>query len=106
MSIHSIDAQIMIARTADYMRDASALQKRPEVAQDYLAVREKINDARDQTRVGKTPESEAAMLNPDGGDGGAGGYEGSPGYDKRGKKDDDDANMLVPPGSSHIDIKV
>ena len=105
MSIKSIDTQIMIARTADISRDASAAQKKPEVSQDYLAVREKINDAQDQSRVSKTLETEKQELRPDeDSGGGSAGYDGQgQGRNKKGNLDDD---MLVPPGDSVIDIMV
>ena len=108
MSIKSIDSQIMIARTADFSRDTSAILKKPEIAQDYLAVREKINDAQDQTRVAKTLESEKAELRPDEDGSGGGDYGGGSGS-KSGKdkgKSGPDENMLVPPGDNVIDIRV
>ena len=51
MSIKSIDSQIMIARTTDFSRDNSAIQKKPELAQEFLAVQEKLTVAQDQSRV-------------------------------------------------------
>ena len=105
MSIKSIDTQIMIARTADFARDTSAIQKKPEITQEYLAVREKINDAQDQTRVAKTLESEKPELRPDEGGGGAGGGGGSESGKKR-KNDENEEDMLVPPSNSKIDIWV
>ena len=109
MSIKSIDSQIMIARTADFSRDASALQKRPEIAQDQLAFREKINDAQDQSRVAKALKTEMSKLRPDedGGGGSAGygdGSDGEPGGNW--KENETDMDMFVPPGDNVIDIKV
>ena len=105
MSIKGIDTQIMIARTADFAKDTSVIQKKPEIAQEYLAVREKINDAQDQTRVAKTLESEKPELRPDDGDGGGGGGGGS-GSGRKKKDSEPEADMLVPPSSSVIDIWV
>jgi len=108
MSIKSIDSQIMIARTTDFSRDSSTVQKRSEIAQEYLAAREKINDAQDQSRVAKTFESKLSELRPDGdGDGGGGGGGGGgSGSGKDKKESETDADMLVPPGKSVIDIRV
>jgi len=106
MSIKSIDTQIMIARTAEYSRDTSAVQKKPEIAQEYLAAREKINDAQDQSRVAKTFESKLSELNPDEDGGGGGGGDGGSGTGKNKKDGESDEDMLVPPGKSVIDIRV
>ena len=105
MSIKGIDSQIMIARTTDFARDTSALQKKPEIAQDYLAVREKIHDAQDQSRVAKTLDSQKPELHPDEGEGGSGGYGGS-GSGKNNPKNNAEEDMLVPPGDNVIDIRV
>ena len=108
MSIKSIDSQIMIARTADFSRDTSAMQKKPEVAQEHLAFREKINDAHDQSRVAKTLESEMPEIKPDDEGGGGEGYEGGRRQDD-GKDEDSDepgVSMFVPPSIHVIDIRV
>ena len=106
MSVKSIDTQIMIARTADISRDASTMHKRPEATQDYLAFREKINDAHNQSRVTKAPESQLSKLRNDKNGGGT--YSGESGSENGKRKDDEDpeANMFVPAGDSIIDIKV
>ena len=107
MSIKGIDAQIMVARTTDYVRDTSSLQKRPEVMQEHLATREKINDAQDQSKVIKTMETETELdkLRPDEG-GGGGGYSGNQNADREQKDIENDPDMFVPPGNSTIDIRV
>ena len=108
MSIKSIDSQIMIARTADFSRDTSATQKRPEVAQEHLAFREKINEAQEQTRVAKMLESEMPEIKPDEDGKGNEAYEGGGG--QGGAKDDESdepgVTMFVPPSSNVIDIRV
>ena len=108
MSIKSIDSQIMIARTADFSRDTSAMQKRPELAQDHLAFREKINDAQEQSRVAKTLESEMPEIKPDEDGGGNEGYEGGSGQgrDKDSDSDEPGVSMFVPPSIHVIDIRV
>ena len=106
MSIRGIDSQIMITRTADASRDASALQKRPEVAQDYQAQQSKVQEARDQTRVAKTLESEMENIRADEDGGGNGGYESGSGMGSGGDEPEDDFSTLVPPSNNMIDIKI
>jgi len=106
MSIKGIDSQIMIARTTDFARETSALQKKPEVAQDYLAVREKIVEAQQQSKVAKTLETEAPKLHPDEDGGGSGGSGGEAGADREEYGEEIDEEMLVPPGNNVIDIKI
>ena len=103
MSIKGIDAQIMITRLPDTQRDASVMQKRPEVMQDFLAAQGKVNDAHDQNKVSATLESEMEQIRSDV-DGGSGSdYEGDGGSGSGGKKEEDQ-DFLVPPGNNVIDI--
>ena len=104
MSIRGIDTQIMIARTSDVSRDTSALQKKPEVTQDYQAIASKLNEEVEQKRVQHTSESEMEKLHADK----DGGGKGSGGGDGRGGKDREDEapgpGMIVAPGNHRIDI--
>jgi len=108
MSVKSIDTQIMMARTADFSRDTSAMQKKPEAAQEYLAVHKKINDAQEQTRVAKTPESRLSKMRNDEGGGGGGSFGGgsASGAKKDAKDEKTGMGMFVPADDSIIDIKV
>ena len=105
MSIKGIDTQIMIARTTDMARDTSALQKKPELAQEFLAVKERINDEQDQSRIAKTLETKASELHPDDEGGGGAGYSGDGSGEGR-RHGESDADMLVPADEHVIDIKV
>ena len=109
MSIKGIDAQIMITRLPDNVRDMSASQKRTEVAQEYLAAQGKVRDAHDQSRVTRTQETEMERIRTDvdkESSGGSGGSEEEGG--KAGKEDkyDTTPELLVPPGNNVIDIKI
>ena len=106
MSIRGIDTQIMISRLTDNIRDTSAMQKRPEVAQDTLAAQGRINDAQDQTRVAKSLETEMEQIRPDVDDGGGAGYGGGGGGQGKEQDEEIDPDMLVPPGNNKIDIMV
>ena len=106
MSVKSIDTQIMVARTTDFARDASAMQKRNEAVQDYLAFREKINDAQNQSRIAKTPESKLSKLDDDKNGSGANSGGSGSGTGKGKESEDSDEDMFVPSGDSIIDIKV
>ena len=104
MSIKGIDTQIMVARTTDFVRDTSAMQKKPELTQEFLAVQAKVNEAQDQSRVNKTTESEMQKLNVD--DGGGSGGGGGGGGDRNGQDDEQQQEALVPPENHIIDIRV
>ena len=104
MSIRGIDTQIMISRLTDNVREASAMQKRPELMQEALAAQSKINDAQDQTRVLKTLESEMEKIRSDVDDGGGAGYSGGGGEEEEKKKEEADHELLVPPSRNRIDI--
>jgi len=109
MSIKSIDTQIMINRSSDLARDASAMQKRPELQQEFLAAQQKIASAQSQSRVSGTTETEMEHIRTDV-DGGSGGAQGGEGEDseseENGQGGQSAKNMLVPPGNNLIDIKV
>jgi len=108
MSIKSIDTQIMITRSPDFARDASAMQKRPEMTQDFLAAQTKISDAVAQGRVAGTEQSEMEQIRTDVDSGSSGAYD-SEGEGKSGEDEQEDGipqGMLVPPGNNLIDIMV
>ena len=107
MSVNSIDTQIMVARTADYSRDTSAIQRKPEISQEQLAFREKINDAQDQSRIAKMSESKLSELRDEESGGGAG-YEGRRNPHSGGKEKGDTSgeDMFVPSAEHKIDITV
>ena len=106
MSIRGIDTQIMISRLTDNIRDTSAMQKRPEVAQDTLAAQGRISNAQDQTRVAKTLETEMEQIRSDVDEGGGAGYGGSGEGSGKEQEEETDPDMLVPPGNNKIDIMV
>lgn len=106
MSIKGIDTQIMISRLPDNSRDASVMQKRPEMAQDFLAAQTKISNAQDQSRVLRSVEAEMEQIRTDvEEDGGSGAGGGSPGPETK-ENEETDPDMLVPPGNNIIDIRV
>jgi len=107
MSIKGIDSQIMIARLPDNVRDTHALVKRPEVAQEYLAARQKVLEAQEQTKVIKSHESEMEQIRTDvdkESEGKQG--EGEGGHKSKRDGEEDSPNMLVPPGNHVIDMIV
>lgn len=107
MSIKGIDAQIMVTRTADIMRENIAVQKKPEVTQNYLAVQAKANEAHDQKRVARKTETEMPKLHTE--DGGGGGGAAGGGHARSGKEGHEshfEEEALVPAEEHVIDIKV
>jgi len=107
MSIKGIDTQMMITRLADNVRETSAMQKKPEVTQEFLAVQGQINDAQDQGRVLRTSESEMEQIRTDVDEESGGGGGGESAADHKAREEDEFApGMLVPPGNNIIDIKI
>ena len=109
MSIRGIDAQMMITRSPDFVRDASAMQKKPEMMQEHLAAAQKINDAQDQTKVSKTAESGMEKIRADDDGGTAGGYGGGGGGSEESEDeqgDRPDSGLYVAPGNNTIDITI
>jgi len=109
MSIKGIDAQMMITRLPDNVKEASAIQKRPEVLQDVLAHQEKINDAEEQSRVAKTAETEMEGIRTDVEEGGGGKYdtEKTTGHKEDEQEEEPEPDdMTVPPGNYIIDITI
>ena len=108
MSIRGIDTQIMINRSPDLARDASAMQKKPELQQEFLAAAQKLAAAHSQASVSRTTETEMENIRTDvdSGGNGAGGSEGEGKDAEGGEQGGDDRDMLVPPGNNVIDIKV
>ena len=107
MSIRGIDTQIMINRLPDNAKEVSEVLKRPEVLQDILGNKSKLNDVIDQTKVAKTLEAEMEQIRTDVDEGSGNEYSGS---DKKGRKGkdsiDEDPEMLVPMEKHIIDIKI
>ena len=65
MSIRGIDTQIMITRTADFVRETSATQKHPETTQQHTAAQVKVESTHDQSRVVATTESDMEHIRTD-----------------------------------------
>jgi hypothetical protein len=82
------------------------MNKRPEAAQDVLAIRQRINDAEQQSRVAKTTESEMEEVRTDVDEGGNGAYEGDGGsnQDKKDRFEEPGADLYVPAADYLIDI--
>ncbi|MDR3278764.1 MAG: hypothetical protein LBT12_08315 [Oscillospiraceae bacterium] len=80
MSIKGIDAQIMVARTTEYVRETDHQMRRNELMQDYLNVQGKLANEAEGQNVIKTVKAEASALHLDekGADGGGDGAEGAP----------------------------
>ena len=107
MSIRGIDTQIMINRSADLSRDVGAMQKRPELQQEFLAAQQKVSDAQSQSKVSATTESEMENIRTDVDGGGSGAAGGEGGSESKEEEDGEvPKSMLVPPSNNLIDIKV
>ena len=106
MSIKGIDAQHMVTRAAEFVKDASVQQRKNELLQDYLTVQSKVVDAQEKQKVPKTLETEKMRMHPD--QDGGGGYGGTAQKDAKSNKDEEQtpAGHAVPAEQHIIDIKV
>jgi len=92
MSIRAIDTQIMVTRSAEMVRDASALVKNPETFQAQLANLGKQEAAENQNKVLATTEAEMDNVRTDE-DGSGNGAAGGGGKGRDGKGDDNNPNQ-------------
>ena len=108
MSIRGIDSQIMITRTPEAARDASLIQQRPEVNQQILAERQKVQIAQEQTRVKELEEKDMDGIRTDEDGGGGSGYDSHGGKHPEEEERDEKGRpgMLVPPGDNIFDIRI
>ncbi len=68
MTLKGIDAQIMAQRAVDAARDASLLNKRSELMQDYLALQRHEEDKLREATVTETERKDGARISQEGGD--------------------------------------
>jgi hypothetical protein len=107
MSIRGIDAQIMIARTAELSRETSTMQTRPEVNQQLLAEQQKAAAAQDAKRVTQLEEPETDGMRTEKDGGGNNSYEGSgEGQSHEELDENHKPGMLVPPSENILDIRI
>ena len=107
MSIRGVDAQIMISRAPDFVKEANALNKGGERMQDFLAVQAKAEQDRVQSMIVKTDAAYKAELHLENEGGGGAAYEDSPGKKKKGKDAAPDLLDLGVGSEGHIiDIKL
>jgi len=98
----------MISRLTDSVRDTSALQKRPELHQDALAARARVDDAHDQEKVLKTGESEMEKIRADVEGGAGNGYGAGGGSKKENDDQEGELNAGLPTAAERhfIDIMI
>ena len=103
MTISGIDKQIMILRSPDVSREVSAMQKKVENSQDFLAVMEKERVAQEHLRVPKAQKVEMKTIRT--GDDAGSGYGISADITKY-ENSNSYHSLLVAPGNNIIDIKI
>lgn len=110
MSIRGIDTQIMITRAADVVKDTSILQKHPQITQENLAERGKLESNQDQARVlaAEHAEMEGIRTDVEGGGSGAAGGGGPGGEEEEEQEQEQQKELLVAPADHEqiIDIMV
>ena len=78
MSIKGIDAQIMLARAPDFVRETNTQLKVGDLMREYLAVQNKATEDREKSMVIKTNQTYKPELRAENDSEGAGAYyEGS-----------------------------
>ena len=109
MALNGIDAQIIAQRAMDVAKDASTINKKNELMQDYMAQHRKAEDELQDTMVSKLQRKDDPQITKE--HGGSGRY--TPDERKRNKKEtqpenggeeEDEEPGIV--SSSHVDIKI
>jgi hypothetical protein len=98
MAIKGIDTQIMVTRTAEYVKESEHQMRRNDLMQDYLNVQGKLASEAAGRNVVKTVKAEASALHPDEKGGGGGGSESAP----RGHAEADEDGESFSDGEPHI----
>ena len=108
MAIRGIDTQIMMNRLTDNVKEASELLKRPEVVQDLLGNRGRINDAQEQQRVAKMSETAMESIRADVDGGSSNEYEETGGEKHNAEQENTEApqEFYVPAERHYVDIKI
>lgn len=70
MTLKGIDVQIMAQRAVDAARDASLINKRSELMQDYLALQRQEEDKLREATVAETERKDDARISQERGDSG------------------------------------
>jgi hypothetical protein len=104
MSIKGIDAQIMVARTAEFAKESDHQVRRDGLMQDYQAVQSKLASEAEKRVVVKTAKSETAALHADGHGARSGGGAGGRGREP--KDAPEDALVFIPGEEHKIDIVI
>ncbi|MGI5970212.1 MAG: hypothetical protein ACOX7P_00620 [Oscillospiraceae bacterium] len=84
MSLKGIDAQIMTQRATDFVKNASAANKRNELMQDYMALQRKAEDEARDNAVSEIEQKDEVRITRE--RGGSGGEEAG-GREKKEKQD-------------------
>ena len=106
MALNGIDAQIVTQRAMDVAKDASALNKRNELMQDYMALQRKAEDELKDSMVSKLERKDDPRIAQEHGGSGQF-YEES--QKKKTQAADDSEDEQEDPGivSSHkVDIRI
>ena len=63
--LKGIEAQLMITRTADLAKDASAIQRKNDLARDYLAVQAQTLAVNEKQQVAQTTKTQMLAIHKD-----------------------------------------
>ena len=104
--LKGIEAQLMVTRTADLAREAGALQRKNDLARDYLAVQAQSLAELERKQVTQALRTQNIVLHTDKHGGGRQAYQEQEGDKNYGETEGDEYILLPPEAQSTIDIKV
>jgi len=87
----------MITRATEFVREASSIQKQPEIAQEHVAAQTKIESTQDQSRVAATTESEMEEIRTEEDGSGSGAAGGGSQQEEEEMTEEQRKELLVAP---------
>ncbi len=109
MALNGIDAQIMTQRVMDVAKDASVINKKNELMQDFMAVQRKAEDELRDSSVTKLERKDDPRITKEHGGQNGSGYEPYEGKEKTRAAGNEEEGEDEEPGivSSHkIDVRI
>jgi hypothetical protein len=109
MALNGIDAQIMTQRVMDVAKDASVINKKNELMQDFMAVQRKAEDELRDSSVTKLERKDDPRITKEHGSQNGAGYEPYEGKEKTRPDGDEEADEDEEPGivgSHKIDVRI
>ena len=105
--LKGIEAQLMVTRTADLARDASALQRKNDLTRDFLAVQAQALTNQEKQQIAQTLNAQEVVVHKDKQEKGQQGQAEQSGEEKHYDEEINDEYILPPSeNQTTIDIKI